>query len=230
MTTTTLHTRNSTGISNAGVGQWASSEAFGLQPGRVRRYRKGDLLVQEGDVAESIILVKAGRVASRYQTLDGDQALVGQHGPGSFVASYAVAGTLTRHPASIVALEDTVVHLIRSADFKAWASEQPDVLWELTAALTDEVSRFGEQLTLAYWEKADVRVRRRVFEVAALAWRNGSGPTSVPLTHDDVAALAGVSRPTASTCIRAAVDAGVFRWRRGYLIVDDLATVRAWAL
>jgi hypothetical protein len=38
-----------------------------------------------------------------------------------------------------------------------------------------------------------------------------------------------VSRPTASTTIRLAVDAGVFRWGRGKLIVDELSRVRAWA-
>lgn len=194
-----------------------------------RRYRKGDVVAQCGDVADALIVVVAGRLASRYQTLCGDQTLVGVSGVGSFVAPYAVIGTVKRHPAAIVALEDTVVRLVRREDFESLARENPEVLRVLAAALADESARFGELLNTAYWEKADVRVRRNVYELAEMAWRNGPGPVSVSLTHDNIAAMAGVSRPTASTTIRSAVDAGVFRSCRGKLIIDELSRVRAWA-
>lgn len=194
-----------------------------------RRYRKGDVVVQSGDVADALIVVMSGRLASRYETVYGDQTLVGMSGVGAFVAPYAVIGTVKRHPAAIIALEDTVVRLIRRDNFETLARDKPEVLRVLAAALADNSARFGQMLNTAYWEKAEVRVRRNVYELAEMAWCNGPGPVSVSLTHEDVAAMSGVSRPTASTTIRSAVDAGVFRWGRGRLIVDELERVRAWA-
>lgn len=128
----------------------------------------------------------------------------------AFVAPYAVIGTVKRHPGAIVALEDTVVRLIRREEFETIAHDRPEVLQVLASALADESARFGGLLNTAYWEKAEVRVRRNVYEVAEMASRKGPGPISVSLTHDDIAAMAGVSRPTASTTIRAAVDAVSF--------------------
>jgi CRP/FNR family transcriptional regulator, cyclic AMP receptor protein len=195
----------------------------------LRRYRKGEVVAHAGDPADSLVVVVSGRLASRYQTIHGDQTLAGVRGAGMFVATYAVLGTVKRHPAAIVAMEDTVVRLVRAEQFEAIAHEHPEILRVLLTALADESAQFGEQLNVAYWEKAEVRVRRNVCELAEMAWRNGPGPVSVSLTHDDVAAMSGVSRPTASTTIRSAVDAGVFRWGRGKLIVDELSRVRAWA-
>jgi CRP/FNR family transcriptional regulator, cyclic AMP receptor protein len=195
----------------------------------MRRYRKGEVVAHAGDPADSLIMVVSGRLASRYQTLHGDQTLAGVSGPGTFVAAYAVLGTVKRHPATIVAMEDTLVRLVRFEEFESLTREHPEILRVLLTSLADESARFGGQLNVAYWEKAEVRVRRNVCELAEMAWRNGPGPVSVSLTHDDVAAMAGVSRPTASTTIRSAVDAGVFRWGRGKLIVDELSRVRAWA-
>jgi CRP/FNR family transcriptional regulator, cyclic AMP receptor protein len=195
----------------------------------LRRYRKGEVVAHAGDPADSLVVVVSGRLASRYLTIHGDQTLAGVSGAGTFVATYAVLGTVKRHPATIVAMEDTVVRLVRAEQFEAIAREQPEILRVLATALADESARFGQQLNVAYWEKAEVRVRRNVCELAVMAWRDGPGPVSVSLTHDDVAAMAGVSRPTASTTIRSGVNDGVFRWRRGKLIVDELSRVRAWA-
>jgi CRP/FNR family transcriptional regulator, cyclic AMP receptor protein len=195
----------------------------------IRRYRRGEVVAHAGDFAESLLVVVSGRLACRYQTFHGDQTLAGVSGPGAFVAAYSVLGTVKRHPATIVAMEDTVVRLLRADQFESFVREQPEILRVLATALANESARFGEQLNVAYWEKAEVRVRRNVCELAEMAWHDGPGPVSVTLTHEDVAAMAGVSRPTASTTIRSGVDAGVFRWGRGKLIVDELSRVRAWA-
>jgi CRP-like cAMP-binding protein len=108
-----------------------------------------------------------------------------------------------------LSLEDTVVRLVRAEQFELWALQHPEILRVLLTARSDESARFGAQLNVAYWGKGEVRVRRNVCELAEMAWRDGPGPVSMSLIHDDVAAMAGVSRPTASTTIRSAVDAGV---------------------
>ena len=207
----------------------ASLTAATLTTPTIRRYRKGDALVHVGDPANALIFVVSGRVASRHQTVCGDQTLTHVSGPGSFVAPYAVLGTVSHHPASIIALDDVVVRLVGVTEFNAIAAENPMILRLLASSLADESARFGEQLNVAYWEKAEVRVRRNVCQMAEMAWRNGPAPVSVALTHDEIAAMAGVSRPTVTTTLHSAVEAGVFRARRGQIIIDELSRVRAWA-
>ena len=72
----------------------------------------------------------------------------------------------------------------------------------------------------ALFVPAETRVLRRLVELGA-SYRSGEGSVVIPLTQDDVASLAGTSRPTANRVLKAAEDDGVLSVRRSRIEVLD---------
>ncbi|MDQ6680903.1 MAG: cyclic nucleotide-binding domain-containing protein, partial [Pseudomonadota bacterium] len=74
------------------------------QRGEVRRYRKGVLLVQEGDPGDTLFIILVGRIKA-FGT-EGDRELTyGTYGPGDYLGEMSLDGGL--RSASLIALETT---------------------------------------------------------------------------------------------------------------------------
>ena len=68
---------------------------------------------------------------------------------------------------------------------------------------------------------------RRLAELAMLY--GDSGPIEIPLRQDDLASMAGTTRPTANRVLRQLEDEGIVALRRGTLQVLDAAALAARA-
>jgi CRP-like cAMP-binding protein len=92
-----------------------------------------------------------------------------------------------------------------------------DVLLRL---LAEQLRRASDRIVEAHYVDADTRVRRRLCELVD-AYPDGV----VPLTQEDLAAMAGTSRATVNRVLRDEVKRGAVAHQRGrvtILDVDDL--------
>jgi CRP-like cAMP-binding protein len=87
----------------------------------------------------------------------------------------------------------------------------------LVAALAQRVEQTTNQV-LELLMPLEARVWRRL-----LALHDGYGGTGIGLTQDDVARMAGGSRPRVNRVLREAEAAGVLRLERGRITVTDRA-------
>jgi CRP-like cAMP-binding protein len=97
----------------------------------------------------------------------------------------------------------------------------------ITTALVDEIRRLATALVDALYVPADRRVWRRLAELASLY--GGEQPVIVPLTQDDLAQLAGTTRPTANRTLRAGEADGVVQLARGSIEIVDLDALQKLA-
>jgi len=81
-----------------------------------------------------------------------------------------------------------------------------------------------ELIVEAFYVGAEKRVLRRLRDLAAV-YGNGSPPTTVPLTQEDLAGLAGTTRPTVNKVLRTAEEAGALSLGRGRIELRDLALI-----
>ena len=95
-----------------------------------------------------------------------------------------------------------------------------------TAALIGEVRRLARALVEALYLPVDRRLWRRLGELAEI-YADGSPTVTVPLTQEDLAQLAGTTRPSANRVLRAGEAVGVVRMARGRIEVVDLEAARA---
>jgi CRP/FNR family transcriptional regulator, cyclic AMP receptor protein len=191
-----------------------------LANARRRKFAKREVIFHEGDVGESLHLVDSGHVGIRITTPMGDVAFVRIVGPGDFFGELALLSVGARS-ATAVALEGAQTLSIQRSQFDELRHTNAAATEVLVVALATEVRRLANAHVEALYLPAEKRVFRRLLDVArAYA---ATAPAVLPITQDEIAQLAGTTRPTANRLLREAQDAGAIDLARGRIDVTDFA-------
>ncbi len=155
-------------------------------------------------------LIVAGRVMILVSTPAGEEACLTVSGPGDSVGEQSLLFDGGRRSASAVALEPVETMFLSGRAFAALRRE--DVLLDrvMIELLGKRVLRLTNQLVEALFVPATTRVLRRVADAAALY-----GHGVIPLTQEEIASMAGCTRPTVNRALRSAQDAGMVDLARG---------------
>lgn len=193
-----------------------------------RTFPKGDTLFHEGDPGDVLHLIEKGRVAVRPCTADGDVVTLVVLGPGDSFGEQALLTADARRTASVVALEATETRTLHRRDLAELRTAHPAVDRFLVDLLAGQVRRLTGQVLEALYMTADQRVVRRLVDLTAL-YDRGDRPVVIGVRQEDLATMAGTTRPTANRVLHQLVDAGAVALHRGRIEVRDPDAVRAKA-
>ena len=217
-----------------------------------RRFARGEVVFHEGDVGDALHLISRGRVAVRASTPMGEIATFAVLGPGDFFGEQALVSDGQSRTATIVALEPVETLAVGRGTFEEVRAAHPSVERCLVDVLAAQVRRLSAHLLEALFLPAEKRVARRLVMLAdeygavtpdasAASARRGCGPLAargvsrpdpvlIPLTQEQLAALAGTTRPTVNRALREMQDDGALRLGRGRIEILDLRAIRRRAL
>lgn len=187
---------------------------------RPRRFARGEVVLRTGDRGDALHLLAKGLAAVQVTTLDGDEVMIGIVGPGEYFGEQALVGDPSRRMASVIAIEPVETLALPRADFDRLRRSHPDVDTMLIAALSQRVTRLAEQLTEALFVPADVRLVRRLDDLASL-YRTNGGASTISLTQSQLGALAGTTRPTVNKVLGELARDGIVEVGRGRVTVLD---------
>ena len=202
-----------------------------------RRYRKGVVLIQEGDQGDTLYIVLSGKVRA-YSQGDNDREITyGVYGAGEYIGEISLDGG--PRSASVMTLEPTVCVVIPRQTLLVHIAQYPEFAFELLA----KVIRRARSATLSAKQLAlnDVYGRLRALLDSLIDAPDDAGglqrppgsvhalqadaalPRRVPrLTHQDMANRLGCSREMVSRLMKD-LEQG------GYVAVEgqDLVLLRA---
>ena len=184
-----------------------------------RRFARREVLFHAGDPAGSVHLVAKGRVAIRVTTPLGDVATLDLLVAGNVLGEMALLAPGGSRSATAVALEPTETLAIDTSTFAEVRRDHPELTEMLVVLLAARVRQLNERLLEALYVPADIRLLRRVLEVAAIYG------AEIPLTQEDLAGLAGATRATVNRVLRREEKAGTVALARGRLSVLDHETL-----
>jgi CRP/FNR family cyclic AMP-dependent transcriptional regulator len=191
-----------------------------LATARRRRFDENEVVFHEGDPGASLHLLAKGRVAVRVTTPLGDTATLNLLGPGEAFGELALLSRTALRTATVVALEPVETLSLHRDQFEELRQRYPSIERFLSEALAARVERLSEQLLEALFVPADKRVVRCLLSAAGVYGGVKAG-TVVNLTQEDLAGLAGTTRPTVNRVLqRAAEDEAVVLGRGRIEIVD----------
>jgi CRP-like cAMP-binding protein len=191
-----------------------------LAEARRRTFARREVLFHRGDPGDAVHLLTSGAVAVYVVTSVGSTAIFAVFGPGEAVGEMALveAGDRT---ATAIALEPTETMSLRREQFEDLRTRYPQVDRMLVNLLAARVRRQNVELIDAYFTAADKRVMRRLLSVAERL-PESDGVRAIRLTQEDLAALAGTTRPTANRALRELEKDGILSLRRGRIVVSRL--------
>jgi CRP-like cAMP-binding protein len=191
-----------------------------LASARPRTFRRGDIVFHEGDPGDSVQLIVRGHFALRLVTPRGDVCMARIYGPGETFGRVAVGNIEAVREATMVALEPAQTLELFRHQIDQLRARFPQVSDALVAVMAMELRAVSERLLEALYIDADRRVRRRLLELSR-KFENGV----IPLTQEDLAALAGVSRATISRILAEEERRGTIAKRRRKIEVLDAAAL-----
>ena len=178
--------------------------------GVTRTFPRNTVLINEGDVGDSLYIVVSGRVKIFASNEAGREFVIDFFGPGEYVGEMSLDGA--RRSASVMTVEPTTCVVVNRAHFREFILAHPDFAMHLIERLIHRVRvTTGNLKSLAL---SDV-YGRLVRLLNALAQADG-GRQVVPekLTQQEIADRVGASRDMIGKLMKDLVAGG-------YLAVED---------
>lgn len=194
-----------------------------MRAGRPREFRPGEVVFHQGDPCDCLFLLRRGRVSVNVVTPDGDDVTISLIAAPDAFGEVGLIRPDHHHTATVVALDDVHVLSVLATRFHDLRAEHPDLTDWLLLTLTQRLERMSALLADALFVDAEHRVARRLLDCRCSFGIDDSEP--LPLTQDDLAAMAGVSRPTANRVLRHLEDEGVVHLGRRHITIADLESL-----
>ena len=180
------------------------------ESGVVRTFPRNTVLINEGDVGDSLYVILSGRVKIFSSNEVGREFVIDFHGPGEYVGEMTLDGAA--RSASVMTVEPTTCAVVSRAQFRDFILAHPDFAMHMIERLIHRVRvTTGNLKSLAL---SDV-YGRLVRLLNALA-RDVDGSQVVPekLTQQDIADRVGASRDMIGKLMKDLVAGG-------YLAVEE---------
>ena len=183
--------------------------------GELRRYRKGTVIIEEGDRGETLYVILAGRMRVYSAAANGREITFGVYGAGEYLGEMSLDGG--PRSASVVTLEASVCSVVGRATLDRFVAEQPAFAFEMLS----KVIRRARAATLSAKNLAlnDVYGRlKALLETSAQAAADGCPRIARRPTHQDIAHRLGCSREMVSRVMKDLENGGYVR-REGDALV-----------
>jgi CRP-like cAMP-binding protein len=193
--------------------------------GRPRHFQAGEVVFHQGDPCDALFLLREGRVAVRTVSPDGQELTVGLLAAPDVFGEVGLIRADHHHTATVVALSPVAVVSIAGSQFTGLRLSHPELTEWLLLTVTARLERTMSLLAEALYLDADRRLARRLLDCRRSLSITGDEP--LPLTQEDLAAMAGVTRPTANRLLRRLEEAGIVKLARRHITILDPAALQA---
>ncbi len=175
-----------------------------------KEYKKGELLLFEGEVRNDLVIVNKGQVKAFRNTIDGKEQILYIFSEGDFFGEK----NLLRDQASnygVEALEETHVCIIHKNDFQKLVQEYPDIGLKVMEVLCQRLDRLENTVETMGTRTVSARVSSVLLEFADKFGKPSSEGTIVdlPLSREGIANYVGLTRETVSRKMSSMQDEGL---------------------
>ncbi len=172
-----------------------------------RVFEKGNVIVRQGEVADTIFIIVAGQVKVYiHDDHDGNkEVIVSTLGAGDFFGEIAMFDKEPRS-ANVAATERTHVQMLSFAAFQRVIEQSPDMGRRVMATLAARLRHADRQIGTLALMNISSRVSRTLLELAIMS--NGHRVVGEPFTQKDLAGMIGASREMVNRTLKALTEQG----------------------
>lgn len=205
------------GVELAGLEEWAGAC-------RQKSYGRQETIFLEGAPADAFYIIKSGLVKIYRLTQDGREKILGVFGEGDFFGEMGLLDDSPRS-AGAVSLRRAELLVMDKPDFRRLLDKYPQVALNLSRVLSERLRRANEQIQDLAFRDTRARIIRTLVTIAAerSLLEPGRDRIVLPLSHQELAGLAGTSRETVTRVVAELEKRGVVQSRRGSLLVNRAA-------
>lgn len=189
-----------------------------------KKYGKDRLILIEEDTGSSMFLLQKGRVKVSRMSDDGREVILSILESGDFFGEMSLLDGKVRS-ASVTAIEDSEVLLLRRGDFLRLLEDYPQIAISLLKELAARIRRSDTQIKSLSLQDAMGRVASTLIMLAEDHGKIRHGQlviSRIPL-QQDLANMAGTSRETISRVFKYLEEEKLIHRDRRKLLIPDYA-------
>ncbi len=156
-------------------------------------FRADDIIFSQGDPADALFYIRAGKVKLAITSESGKDAVLGIMGPGDFFGF----GCLRRHPTrdkTSTALEDCTVLRIEKAAMARELAADPEFSLTFIDYLLDRNARIEEDLAAQLFNSSEKRLARTLLLLANFGKDGETDPIISKISQETLAEMVGTTR------------------------------------
>lgn len=187
-----------------------------------RRFTRGEVIFHEGDPAGAVHVVERGHVLLRLSTPLGDQVTLTVVGPREALGVSGLLAEERTRVVTAVAVGDVRTRTIPAAEFDRLRAEVPAVDHHLVGMLAGQQRHLMGFLLDSLFATTDLRLLRCLDMLCDMMGEpDADGGVRIGVSQEDLAIMAGTTRPTANRMLVAAQSDGLVSLGRGHMTVLD---------
>ena len=184
----------------------------------MRTCAKGQVLYSQDDQAETLFLLKRGRIHLYRLTPSGKRLELATLPPGTFFGEMPLLGESLRH-AYAEATEESLICVMSRADVERLIREQPQVALRMIEVM-------GRRLALCEARLEELAYSSVPARIAAVLLRlsheqDHTGKSTILITHQKLGEMIGALRETVTSVLGEFQHAGLVELHRGQIRVCD---------
>jgi CRP/FNR family transcriptional regulator, cyclic AMP receptor protein len=195
-----------------------------------KTYAAGELLYTPHNPVEALFILKRGRVRVFRVSPDGKAMTTAIITPGTIFGEMVLLGQ-HMYDNFAEAMEETVVCVMSRADVHRFLLSDARIATRIAEILGGRLAEMERRLSDSFFKSVPQRVAGTLATLAGQQRRPSlasRGPV-VSITHEQLAALAGTSRETATKVLGDYAERGLIRLGRGRITILDLDEISAEA-
>jgi CRP-like cAMP-binding protein len=196
----------------------------------MKTYAAAELLYSPHNPVETLFILKKGRVRIFRIAADGRALTTALITPGTIFGEMVLLGQ-HMYDNYAEALDEAIVCVMSRSHVQQHLLSDPRIATRITEILGQRLIEMERRLSDTVFKSVPQRIAGTLATLAGQQRRLGVGPRTaqVALTHEQLAALVGTSRETATKVLGELADRGLIRLARGKITIVDLAGISAEA-
>lgn len=192
------------------------------------RKGRGEFIYMPGDRADSVYVLKKGRIKLSVVSESGKEIAIDIIQPGEMFGEFALIDESLRSNMT-QALDDVVILVFNKRDFVNLLESRAKLALNYIRMVGDRRRRMEKKLSDITSKEVPTRVCELLHELSANALTGGEVHHSlIPLTHQDVASLIGASRQTTTSVLNDLMRCGLIELGRGWVRIKSLKDIQTY--
>jgi CRP/FNR family transcriptional regulator, cyclic AMP receptor protein len=190
--------------------------------------KRGEFVYVPGDRADSVYVLKKGRIKLSVLSESGKEIAIDIIQPGEIFGEFALVDESLRSNMT-QALDDVALLVFNKRDFVNLLESQSKLALNYIRMVGDRRRRMEKKLSDITSKEVPTRVCELLHELSANALSAGGvHQTLIPLTHQDVASLIGASRQTTTSVLNDLMRCGFIELGRGWVRIKSLKDIQTY--
>lgn len=189
---------------------------------KLKQVKKGEAVYFATDPANTIYLLKNGRVKLTRYSSEGKELIIALFNTGDVFGEMSVLNQDQRNDFA-TAMEECCLLEITKSDFEIFVSKHPDINIRMTKLIGLRIRRYTEKIEELVFKDAPQRIVSFLLKLGEDAGKNIGGEIFIRpfLTHEDIAKLTACSRQTVNAVLTDLREKKLINFDRKKLIIHN---------